>query len=95
MNTKKKKKFKIQGILMTTEQWFNLLKEPYKSKALAELKGSHKLYIPSDSICNAINRINWTSCKEGKNFWVTVHEDLSMNKQEPYIDFETITQLVN
>jgi|TARA_R110000822_G_scaffold152112_9_gene291396 hypothetical protein len=92
-----KKKFKIQGIPMTVTQWFNMFKDPYKSEALLEIKnsGSYVAQKTQLSLTGALNRFNWDDSIKGRAYWSKIHDDLHNNRQEQYMDYDTITQIID
>jgi len=92
----KQQYLKIQGIHMTTKQWINMLKDPYKSEALAELKGDqYKLLQTRNSLSSALNKFDWDSSIKGRAYWEHIVNDLHNGNQTPYMDYETITQLID
>jgi len=96
---KKPKKLKIVGIKMTVVQWFNLMKDPYRTFALEEIKGdnySQSKYVTS--LSSALNKFNWERSKKGRAYWEPIVRDLQsgvIKLEKQYVDSETITQMID
>jgi hypothetical protein len=92
-----KEKIKITGIKMSVQQWLQLFKEPYKSDALNEFKGSRRYQLSSltTSLLDAINKFNWEDSIKGRSYWEKIHADLyDPTVRDKYLD-NSITQFIN
>lgn len=69
--------------MKTVEQWFNLLKQPYKKKALNNTPKEH-LNTEDETFSDALmSAFDWSTSPEGTDYWVNVNKYLSKNLTNP------------
>ena len=87
---------KLEDLEMQCSQWFEFLKEPYRTEALEEVEKKGRLHYPRISLVDAINSFNWNGSKKGQSYWSNMARDIEKyGDQSKYINNEGILQLIS
>jgi hypothetical protein len=84
------KKFNMNNEQKTPEQWFQQLKEPYRSEAIANIDKSRKWYVVSpENIQEAIvSSFEWLNTTQGHSYWEKLHDSIQAG-ETTYLETET------